>query len=242
MNTTPLAFAQEAGSSEANDPIAPLPLEVPPQEAGSQEEPGGVLVPDTKTPGTEDGKVSPIPRPVEPTPSDKTSATSPDRETSPTQPPRLSPLIAPIVVFLVGVFLVGWLLFRMGLFNPYTATLWPKRLELCIELALRMDDFMTAYGEENYNKCQMSLDALNHLNGRRSILLSNEINAAVNKFTELAVNAKVSKSDEKYQKDLSRQYEIVIEALRIGTRQEELSLEVLRSLTKAQGPHRKLKD
>jgi hypothetical protein len=105
-----------------------------------------------------------------------------------------------------------------------------------------MDDFMTAFGEENYNKCQMSLDALNHLNGRRSILLSNEINAAVNKFVEQAVNAKVSSANEAFQVNLSRQYEIVIEALRVGTRQEELTLEVLRSLTKAQGPHRRLKE
>jgi hypothetical protein len=105
-----------------------------------------------------------------------------------------------------------------------------------------MDDFMTAYGEENFNKCQMSLDALNHLNGRRSILLSNEINAAVNKFVEQAVHAKVSSANEAFQVNLSRQYEIVIEALRVGTRQEELTLEVLRSLTKAQGPHRRLKE
>ena len=147
-----------------------------------------------------------------------------------------------MVLFVAGSFLVGWLLFRLGLFNPYTAAIWPKRLELCIEIALRMDDFLTASREENFEKCQMSLDALNHLNGRRSILLSNQINAAVNQFIRHAVDAKASKEDDAYQKNLNRQYERVIEALRVGTRQDELSLEVLQSLTKAQGPHRRLRD
>jgi hypothetical protein len=101
---------------------------------------------------------------------------------------------------------------------------------------------MTACREQNFNKCQMSLDALNHLNGRRSILLSNEINAAVNKFVELAISAKVSQEDEAFQKEFNRQYERVIESLRVGTRQEELTLEVLLSLTKAQGSHRVLKE
>jgi hypothetical protein len=151
-------------------------------------------------------------------------------------------LIAPVLIFLVGLFLVSWSLFRLGVMNPFAATLWPKRLELCIEIALRMDDFMTACREQNFNKCQMSLDALNHLNGRRSILLSNEINAAVNKFVELAISAKVSQEDEAFQKEFNRQYERVIESLRVGTRQEELTLEVLHSLTKAQGSHRVLKE
>ena len=238
----PGAFAQESGSSETEDPIAPFPREILPQESGSQEKPVGVILPGSKSPGLEEDKTPAVSRPTEPMPSAKRDSTTSERGSSSAETPRLSPLIVPVLVFLVGSFLVGWLLFRMGLFNPYTATLWPKRLELCIEIALRVDDFMTALSEENFNKCQMSLEALNHLNGRRSILLSNEINAAVNKFTELAVNAKVSQGNEAFQIHLNRQYELVIEALRIGTRQEELSLEVLRSLTKAQGPHRRLKE
>lgn len=237
-----LALAQEAGSSETEDPLSPQPMQIAPAQSGSQEKPGGVIIPGSTSPDSEDGKTPADSGPTEPTPSTQPGSTSADRGPTTESMPHLSPLLVPILVFLVGLFLVGWLLFRMGLFNPYTATLWPKRLELCIEIALRVDDFMTAYGEENFNKCQMSLEALNHLNGRRSILLSNEINAAVNKFVEQAVNAKVSKGNEAFQINLNRQYEIVIEALRIGTRQEELSLEVLRSLTKAQGPHRRLKE
>lgn len=241
MNGHPAAFAQEAGSAERDDPVF-QPREIPPEESGSQERPGRAILPGTQRPGSAGDKTPIVPDGTQPAPTGQADSASPDRRPTAQEAPRLSPWIVPILVFLAGLFLVGWLLFRMGLFNPYTATLWPKRLELCIEIALRMDDFMTALGEENYGKCQMSLDALNHLNGRRSILLSNEINAAVNKFAELAVNAKVSKANEAFQINLNRQYEIVIEALRVGTRQEELSLEVLRSLTKAQGPHRRLKE
>ncbi|MCA9072944.1 MAG: hypothetical protein KDA84_28670, partial [Planctomycetaceae bacterium] len=151
-------------------------------------------------------------------------------------------LILPAILLIVGFFFASWALFRMGLFNPYTANIWPKRLELCLEIALRTDDFMTAFHEGNFSKCQMALDALNHLNGRRSIILSNEINAAVNRFVEQAVDSKISQNEDAFQNELSRRYEVVIEALRTGTRQEGLSLEVLRSLTKAQGPHRKLRE
>jgi hypothetical protein len=238
----PSTYAQEAGSSETEDPVPSQPMQIIPAQSGSQEKPGGVILPGSTSLDSENGKTHAAAGPTERTPSTQSDSTSTDRGQTTESIPRLLPWLLPILVFLVGLFLVGWLLFRMGLFNPYTATLWPKRLELCIEIALRMDDFMTAYGEENFNKCQMSLEALNHLNGRRSILLSNEINAAVNKFVEQAVNAKISKGNEAFQINLNRQYEIVIEALRIGTRQEELSLEVLRSLTKAQGPHRRLKD
>ena len=231
----------EAGSVEDPEPGFPVPDDPLPQESGSIEKPEGPdpFKPDSPGPGE-----IPTKTPLDSAPSGRAPGDSAAEERgSQTFVTSSSPeLILPVLILLAGGFLVGWALFRIGLFNPYAATLWPKRLELCIEIALRMDDFMTAYREENYNKCQMALDALNHLNGRRSILLSNEINASVNKFIELAVSAKVSKDDEAFQTEFNRQYERVIEALRVATRQEELSLEVLRSLTKAQGPHRKLRE
>ena len=235
----PPRFGQpaESGSIERAVPRFLPPGEPRPAESGSTEKwvPGGPIDPDSFKPRDQKttGKTPPVAR-VEV----KEAETGRDSPTIVTT--EFPNLIVPVVVFLAGLFLVGWSLFRMGLFNPYTANLWPKRLELCIEIALRMDDFMTALHEKKFEKCQMSLDALNHLNGRRSILLSNQINAAVNRFVESAVSAKISLEDEALRNELNRRYEAVIEALRLGTRQEELSLEVLRSLTKAQGPHRRL--
>jgi hypothetical protein len=239
MDEETTARAQESGSREKFDPQFPLPipLDPVPGESGSQEKPGGVFPFDPKSPDPGHAKTL-APTPHNPADSSSTG----DRGSARLVTTQFPNLIVPVAIFLAGLFLVGWSLFRMGVLNPYAATIWPKRLELCIEIALRIDDFMTAYREENFSKCQMSLDALNHLNGRRSILLSNEINAAVNKFVEHAVNAKISKDDEAFQKDFNRQYELVIESLRVGTRQEELTLEVLRSLTKAQGSHRRIKE
>ncbi len=236
----------ESGSSERPGPNIPLPFDPFPAESGSQERSEPILPdgPNSLEPGHPE-QPGPSVTPPSPAGPQKTTPEAPPRQEEPirvTAEAENSNLIPAAVIFVVGLFLVGWLLFRMGMFNPYAASLWPKRLELCIEVALRMDDFLTASREENFEKCQMSLDALNHLNGRRSILLSNQINAAVNEFIRHAVDAKVSKEDEDYQKNLNRQYEKVIEALRVGTRQEELSLAVLQSLTKAQGPHRRLRD
>lgn len=224
----------ESGSIERVPRGLPIPSQNRRAESGSAEKPtpGGSRNRDSQKPSDQKAGKTPL-----------SEAGSSQEETAGEAPVAGSPLanrIVPILVFLGGLFLVGWSLFRIGLFNPFTANLWPKRLELCLEMALRMDDFLSAFHERKFEKCQMSLDALNHLNGRRSILLSNEINAAVNRFVELAVAAKVSQDDEEFQTQLSRRYENVIEALRQGTRQEELSLDVLRSLTKAQGPHRRL--
>ncbi len=235
----------ESGSGERTGPNGPLPFDPFPSESGSTERPGRIL-PQEPGPNGQGGPQARGP-----------SVTPPRRKSSPgfSAPPSGNDtplviqseassldLITAAVILVAGFLFVGWLLFRLGMFNPYAASLWPKRLELCIEIALRIDDFLTAAREGNFEKCQMSLDALNHLNGRRSILLSNRINAAVNQFIRYAVDAKVSKDDEDYQKNLNRQYERVIEALRVGTRQEELSLDVLESLTKAQGSHRRLRD
>lgn len=240
----------ESGSREKFDPPFPEPGGVARSESGSREKPGKRIPftprrsdPDNlKTDGPSDsGDDSSLGKTLE-----KSGRLNfdddDDRGAVQFLNAKLPDLILPILLLVAGLFLVGWSLFRMGLFNPYTATIWPKRLELCLEIALRTDDFMTAFHEGNFSKCQMSLDALNHLNGRRSIILSNEINAAVNRFVEQAVDSKTSQTDEAFQKELSRCYEVVIEALRTGTRQEGLSLEVLRSLTKAQGPHRKLRE
>lgn len=238
----------ESGSGEKFDPTFPQADDVARGESGSQEKPG-IVVPLTPGPSDLDnrddmsgsgGSAS------EKLLLEENGLSDDKRHVSDDSPPliitTLPELILPVILLVVGFFVAGWALFRLGLFNPYTANIWPKRLELCLEIALRTDDFMTAFHEGNFSKCQMSLDALNHLNGRRSIILSNEINAAVNRFVEQAVDSKVSKNSETFQKELGRRYESVIEALRTGTRQEGLSLEVLRSLTKAQGPHRKLRE
>ncbi|MBW3540013.1 MAG: hypothetical protein KY476_07080 [Planctomycetes bacterium] len=155
---------------------------------------------------------------------------------------RLTPL-ALVLVGLAGASLILLVLHKLGMGNPWAREVWPRRIDLCAEVAGRLDSFMDAWRREDFDGCQQELDALHATNGRRAVLLSNDANGALYRFLQVAVNCRLSGREPDFRRNLESRFAHAIEALRRACRQpESLSLEVRQSLIDANKAHRTLRE
>lgn len=143
-------------------------------------------------------------------------------------------------MFLVGLLLVGWLLFQAGMWNPTAILKWQKEQELSSELTRQLDRFLQAFHEREFEQCQSALDAINQATGRRALLLDEAVNRAINQFVTIAVACQKDLEKPEYRKHLDREYRAALAALRVAGGRSALSPDTTSWLPTAHHENRQL--